>query len=286
MIKSMTGFGLSNLIKKDSKIYIEIKGVNHRFLEISIKSNETNNDLDQYMRNAISKQINRGKIDVRLKIKSSSKTEYSINGELIKKLEKSAKKIMNLTELKFKDIKDIPGIVNIEVGQQTNINQVKKEFNKALKLFIDSRKKEGSKIRIVLNKKIKGIESLTAKILKANKSNLKFRIRLFKQKIKKLVEDFDDSKLSQEVALLALKFDVAEELDRIFFHLKSLKEEVNKINCKGKKIDFLLQELFREANTLSVKLDAPKTKNLALDMKLLVEEMREQIQNVEKCKKC
>lgn len=281
MIKSMTGFGLSNLIEKDSKIYIEIKGVNHRFLEISIKSNETNNDLDQYMRNAISKQINRGKIDVRLKIKSSSKTEYSINGELIKKLEKSAKKIMNLTELKFKDIKDIPGIVNIEVGQQTNINQVKKEFNKALKLFIDSRKKEGSKIRIVLNKKIKGIESLTAKILKANKSNLKFRIRLFKQKINKLVEDFDDSKLSQEVALLALKFDVAEELDRIFFHLKSLKEEVNKINCKGKKIDFLLQELFREANTLSVKLDAPKTKNLALDMKLLVEEMREQIQNVE-----
>ena len=281
MIKSMTGFGLSNLIEKDSKIYIEIKGVNHRFLEISIKSNETNNDLDQYMRNAISKQINRGKIDVRLKIKSSSKTEYSINGELIKKLEKSAKKIMNLTELKFKDIKDIPGIVNIEVGQQTNINQVKKEFNKALKLFIDSRKKEGSKIRIVLNKKIKGIESLTAKILKANKSNLKFRIRLFKQKIKKLVEDFDDSKLSQEVALLALKFDVAEELDRIFFHLKSLKEEVNKINCKGKKIDFLLQELFRESNTLSVKLDAPKTKNLALDMKLLVEEMREQIQNVE-----
>ena len=281
MIKSMTGFGLSNLIEKDSKIYIEIKGVNHRFLEISIKSNETNNDLDQYMRNAISKQINRGKIDVRLKIKSSSKTEYSINGELIKKLEKSAKKIMNLTELKFKDVKDIPGIVNIEVGQQTNINQVKKEFNKALKLFIDSRKKEGSKIRIVLNKKIKGIESLTAKILKANKSNLKFRIRLFKQKIKKLVEDFDDSKLSQEVALLALKFDVAEELDRIFFHLKSLKEEVNKINCKGKKIDFLLQELFREANTLSVKLDAPKTKNLALDMKLLVEEMREQIQNVE-----
>ena len=281
MIKSMTGFGLSNLIKKDSKIYIEIKGVNHRFLEISIKSNETNNDLDQYMRNAISKQINRGKIDVRLKIKSSSKTEYSINGELIKKLEKSAKKIMNLTELKFKDIKDIPGIVNIEVGQQTNINQVKKEFNKALKLFIDSREKEGSKIRIVLNKKIKGIESLTAKILKANKSNLKFRIRLFKQKIKKLVEDFDDSKLTQEVALLALKFDVAEELDSIFFHLKSLKEEVNKINCKGKKIDFLLQELFREANTLSVKLDAPKTKNLALDMKLLVEEMREQIQNVE-----
>ena len=277
----MTGFGLSNLIEKDSKIYIEIKGVNHRFLEISIKSNETNNDLDQYMRNAISKQINRGKIDVRLNIKSSSKTEYFINGELIKKLEKSAKKIMNLTELKFKDIKDIPGIVNIEVGQQTNINQVKKEFNKALKLFIDSRKKEGSKIRIVLNKKIEGIESLTAKILKANKSNLKFRIRLFKQKIKKLVEDFDDSKLSQEVALLALKFDVAEELDRIFFHLKSLKEEVNKINCKGKKIDFLLQELFREANTLSVKLDAPKTKNLALDMKLLVEEMREQIQNVE-----
>jgi uncharacterized protein (TIGR00255 family) len=81
--------------------------------------------------------------------------------------------------------------------------------------------------------------------------------------------------------LLALKHDVSEELDRIIFHTKSMNQELKKQSCSGKKIDFILQELFREANTLSVKLDDPNSKNLALDAKLLVEEMREQIQNVE-----
>ena len=87
--------------------------------------------------------------------------------------------------------------------------------------------------------------------------------------------------MEQEVTLLALKYDVSEEIDRISFHLESLKKELNKKLCSGKKIDFVLQELFREANTLAVKLDDPKLKNNALDMKLYIEEMREQTQNVE-----
>ena len=81
--------------------------------------------------------------------------------------------------------------------------------------------------------------------------------------------------------MLALKYDVSEELDRISFHVNSLKDEINRKNSSGKKIDFVLQELFREANTLSVKLDDSNSKSSALDIKLLIEEMREQIQNVE-----
>ena len=96
-----------------------------------------------------------------------------------------------------------------------------------------------------------------------------------------LIDNFDKSRLDQEVVLLALKHDVSEELDRIFFHTKTIKEELLKKISSGKKIDFVLQELFRESNTLSVKLDDSKLKDLALDMKLLIEEMREQTQNVE-----
>ena len=103
----------------------------------------------------------------------------------------------------------------------------------------------------------------------------------FKLKIANLIKDVDETRVNQELALLALKHDVSEELDRIIFHTKSMNQELKKQSCSGKKIDFILQELFREANTLSVKLDDPNSKNLALDAKLLVEEMREQIQNVE-----
>ena len=130
-------------------------------------------------------------------------------------------------------------------------------------------------------KKIKQIELAIKKIKKLNNKNLKKRSKIFKDKALKLLEDLDESRLEQEAIILALKYDVNEEIDRIFFHLGSLKKQLNKNLCSGKKIDFILQELFREANTLSVKLDDPNLKSNALDMKLFIEEMREQIQNVE-----
>ena len=92
MIRSMTGFGLSKSLKKDSEVFIEIKGVNHRFLEVSIKPNDLGNELDQYIRNSITKSVNRGKVDVRVKLKSSSQTNYSINTSLIKNLENTLTK--------------------------------------------------------------------------------------------------------------------------------------------------------------------------------------------------
>ena len=137
------------------------------------------------------------------------------------------------------------------------------------------------KIKKVIDKKIQGIDILVTKILKQSKKDIHRRHRLYKEKVASLVSDLDEARLEQEIALLALKHDVSEELDRISFHSKSLKDEISKKIGSGKKIDFVLQELFREANTLSVKLDDPISKNFALDMKLLAEEMREQIQNVE-----
>jgi uncharacterized protein (TIGR00255 family) len=133
----------------------------------------------------------------------------------------------------------------------------------------------------VLIKKINSLEVSILKISKVNEVSQKKRLKVFKLKIANLIEDLDETRVNQEIALLALKHDVSEELDRIIFHTKSMNQELKKQSCSGKKIDFILQELFREANTLSVKLDDPNSKNLALDAKLLVEEMREQIQNVE-----
>ena len=282
MTKSMTGFGLSSSVNKESEVYIEIKGVNYKFLEVSIKPNDLSNDLEEYIRKAVSKNIIRGRVDIRMKLKSASKISYSIDSKLLKEFSKSLKKDLQFSDnIQFRDIKDIPGIFKSEVIQKTNNKLIKKVFNEALNVFIKSRNEEGNKIKKVLSKKLNQINSTVSKIHRSNNKNIKKRARLFKDKALDLLDTLDKGRLEQEVALLALKHDVSEEIDRIFFHTDSLNKELNKKMCSGKKVDFILQELFRESNTLSVKLDDPNLKNYALDMKLFIEEMREQTQNVE-----
>tara|TARA_B100000401_G_scaffold318302_1_gene220029 strand:+ start:516 stop:1352 length:837 start_codon:yes stop_codon:yes gene_type:complete len=278
----MTGFGLSKSVKGNSEISIEIKGVNHRFLEISIKPNDLGNELEKFIRNAISKSIQRGKIEIRISLKTRSNIDYSIDDALLKKLIKTLRQNEELGDkINFNDVKDVPGIFNSEIVHQLNKNKIKSEFNIALKDFISSRNKEGIKIKNAFKKKISKSKALTKKILDANDKNLKRKIKLFKSKVAKLTKEFDSSRINQEITILALKQDVSEELDRIFFHITSLEKEIIKRECSGKKIDFILQEFFREANTLAVKLDNPAQINLAIDIKLLIEEMREQTQNVE-----
>ena len=282
MTKSMTGFGLSSSVNKESEVYIEIKGVNYKFLEVSIKPNDLSNDLEEYIRKAVSKNIIRGRVDIRMKLKSASKISYSIDSKLLKEFSKSLKKDLQFSDnIQFRDIKDIPGIFKSEVIQKTNNKLIKKVFNEALSVFIKSRNEEGNKIKKVLSKKLNQINSTVSKIHRLNNKNIKKRARLFKDKALDLLDTLDEGRLEQEAAILALKHDVSEEIDRIFFHTDSLNKELNKKMCSGKKVDFILQELFRESNTLSVKLDDPNLKNYALDMKLFIEEMREQTQNVE-----
>ena len=278
----MTGFGLSSFIDKKSEIYIEIKGVNHKFLEATIKPNDLNNELEEYIRKLVSKKIVRGRVDIRIKTKTVSSTNYSIDSKLLKKFKKSLEDGLKFKgDIHFRDIKDVPGIFKLEADKDVNNNLIKKVFNDAIKEFLASRNIEGKKIKEVLLKKLKQIKSANTKIKKQNVSNLKKRSKLYKAKALDLMENLDEGRLEQEIAILALKHDVNEEIDRIFFHLESLQKELNRKLCSGKKIDFVLQELFREANTLSVKLDDPNLKNNAIDMKLFIEEMREQTQNVE-----
>jgi uncharacterized protein (TIGR00255 family) len=217
-----------------------------------------------------------------MKLKTTSNTSFTIDTKLLKRFKNSLKEgLQHDGDINFRDIKDVPGIFKSEITKDLNNTLIKKVFNEALSEFIGSRQMEGTKIKKVLLKKIMQMESAALKIKKLNKKNLIKRSKSYKDKALDLLENLEEGRLEQEVTLLALKYDVSEEIDRISFHLESLKKELNKKLCSGKKIDFVLQELFREANTLSVKLDDPKLKNNALDMKLYIEEMREQTQNVE-----
>ena len=283
MTSSMTGFGDSKHTNKETEICCEIKSVNHRFLDISIKPNDISNELDFFIRDTVSKKVRRGTVDIRLRLKFPSSNLYTINSKSIKNLQKSLDKIgsLEVKNLAFTDIKDIPGIVNTEQKIQINQNAIKKVFKEAFKNFLSSRASEGEKIKKLFLIKINKINKHVSKLETSNKKLLKIRSQSLAKKVKNLCETVDSERLAQEVALLALKHDVAEEIERINFHSMSLNKELISRSCSGKKIDFILQELFRETSTLSVKLDVPKYKQVALDIKLIVEEMREQAQNIE-----
>tara|TARA_A200000113_G_C8867639_1_gene355343 strand:- start:2246 stop:3094 length:849 start_codon:yes stop_codon:yes gene_type:complete len=282
MINSMTGFGSSEMIQNDFEIYCEIKSINHRFNEISIKSNDLPNDLEDYIKKSISKDNKRGKFEVRLRFKMPQKTYYSIDTELLKKFKTSLEKsTIDSSEIKFNDIKNVPGIFQINTSINLNKKHIKDVFNNALEDLHSSKVSEGKKICKVLLKKINYIKTTILKINKASQKNIHKRKRKYQQKVLEIINTLDKKRLEQEIVLLALKHDVSEEIDRINFHCESLVKEINQKKTSGKKIDFILQELFREANTLTVKLDESNLKSYGLEIKLSIEEMREQIQNVE-----
>ena len=282
MIKSMTGFGQSRHVDKDTEVLVELKSLNHRFLEVNLKSAEIQSEDEEYFKKTISKKLKRGKVDIHIKVNTSSNGKLEINSELLAEFQKAIKnELLISNELTLRDIKDIPGILKITKFSKIKLPILKKVFNKALANFLESRIEEGRKIHKVLINKIDIIQSKQKKVSKLCKRDLDKRIKIYKKRVKNIIEKYDENRLDQEITHLAMKADVSEELERIDFHLHSIKKELNNKNSSGKKIDFILQELFRESNTLTVKLDEPETKNIALEIKVLVEEMREQIQNIE-----
>ena len=278
----MTGFGQSKYIEKGTEVLVEIKSVNHRFLEVNLKSSEIKNKDEEYFKKTISKKLKRGKIDIHIRVNASNNGSILINRKLLAELKKVIKNESLISnELSLRDIKDLPGILKITKSSNSKIQILKKVFNEALADFLESRIEEGNKIHKILINKINTIQSKQIKVSKLCKRDLSKKIKLYKKRVKDILEKYDANRLDQEITHLAMKADVSEELERIEFHIQSIRKELNNKNSSGKKIDFILQELFRESNTLTVKLDEPKTKSIALEVKVLVEEMREQIQNIE-----
>jgi uncharacterized protein (TIGR00255 family) len=279
----MTGYAFYKHIDKTGEVTCEIKSVNHRFMEVTTKPNDLNSKLDIFIRNTLQNKIQRGALDVRFGFNHSPTYSYSINRKSMKNLQKVLKdfSIINSDSISLSDIRNFPGI--FETRQDNKISDItlKKVFLNAFKEFKENRLEEGKRVQAVFEKKIQKMLTTKKKLLSAIPAINKKRISALSTKVKQLEVNLDLDKLHQEAAILILKHDVAEELERIEFHLIALSKELASKQAKGKKIDFILQELFRETSTLSVKLDKPILKDLALGMKLTVEEMREQAQNIE-----
>ena len=281
MINSMTGFGSAELNDGDINISCEIKSVNHKFLDLSLKGYELSPKLDKKVRNTFNKSIKRGSVDIKFKLTNAFTYDYQINIQSLNKFKKKLNENGFHNDISISELKDIPGVLSSKAKSIVKEKMVFDVFKAALDNFLHDKQKEGMKINKIFTAKIKKLQNLHSSIIKLVKISSKTRKEKIKDKILNLVKDIELKRVDEEIAIMAMKYDVAEELERIKFHTGSILQTINKSGPNGKKIDFILQELFRESNTLLVKIDDSEIKSKALSMKVLIEEMREQTQNIE-----
>ena len=283
MFHSMTGYGSGKVSIKEAEVLCEIKSVNNRFVEISFRGYGLPNKFEEYIKTQLKKKFLRGSFEIKINDNFRSEHSYEINQQSLKNLKHSLRvsKSFDENQLRLRDIKDIPGLLQVHTFKRDISNLGKKALNIAIKNLIDSRKKEGQKIEKIVHAKLLFLINAHKRLQKSAPALLQHRTKAIKKKMAQKNINFNKDEIANEISTIALKHDVAEELERISFHVDSLRKLFKFKNAHGKKMDFILQELFREVNTLSVKIEKPDLKDLALTMKLKVEELREQAQNLE-----
>ena len=283
MFYSMTGYGTGQATSKKMEVLCEIKSVNNRFLDISFRGYSLPNDLEEYIKNQLKKKFLRGSFEVKIHDNFQAEHSYELNQESIRNLKNALKasKDFKYINLKLSDLRDIPGLLTVSTSKKDISILGKKALNIAIKNLVESRAKEGKKIEKVILAKTLFLKNAHQKLLRSAPLLLKHRVKNIKNKFIQKNIDIHKDEIANELSNVALKHDIAEELERISFHIESLNKLFKLKSAHGKKMDFILQELFREVNTLSVKIEKPDLKDLALTMKLKVEELREQAQNLE-----
>ena len=291
MIKSMTGYGRGNISKNDREYQIEIKSVNHRYLDISVKMPRQLSYLEDAIKKEISSKVKRGKIDVFITFNNNSLEgrTIKINTELahayITELKKLSEKEEILSDIQVTEISKYPDVLNIQNEQDDD--KIKEEvievLNNATDNFICMRQVEGSKISEDLLKRLDYIQEKVNEISKLSTGLIEEYVVKLETRIKEILKDqeLDKQRLAQEVVIYADKCSVEEEITRLNSHILQFKNLLNSDEAVGKKLDFIVQEMNRETNTIGSKANNLDITNRVIDLKTEIENIREQIQNIE-----
>ena len=288
MIYSMTGFASATRELPAAVLNVELRSVNHRYLDLQFRLPDELRALEPGLRELITGKLNRGKIECRIGFNalSAAQKPVELNNEVLNQLKALSEKLRlawpDIKELTAADILRWPGMLGAEAVSLDEMRAACQEtLTRVIEDFTASRAREGEKLKAVLLDRVAQMEVRMAvvaprmpQVLAAYREKLTLRLR------EAMAAD-DDERIRQEVTLFANRVDVDEELSRLTAHFSEIRRILDKGGAVGKRLDFMMQELNREANTLGSKsVDADVTK-VALDLKLLIEQMREQIQNIE-----
>ena len=288
MMLSMTAFSRQQADKEWGSLIWELRSVNHRYLETSVRLPESFRGLENVIRDTVRKKLNRGKIEcqLRFQVVEASQSDLQLNKELIAKLVRANDEINQIADLNNQltsaEILRWPGVV---ADQDVDADTIEREaidlFTSALDDLVSSRVREGEALKGMLNQRVVSIREIVASIRQKIPEIICGQRKNLLEKLEELKAELEPTRLEQEITILAQKADVDEELDRMDSHLKEVERIIESNGQKGRRLDFLMQELNREANTLSSKSIVVGTTLGAVELKVLIEQMREQIQNVE-----
>ncbi len=288
MIQSMTAFARAQAQGAWGSAVCEIRSINHRYLEMSVRMPDTLYPLEAQMRERIRHYIRRGKIECNFRFQPGdvSGTEITINHHLAEELCKASevitKMLNNASSANPMDILRWPGVLQMaEVDLETIQDELIKLLEKALQDLVDARIREGEELKQLF---LQRLESMKGEL-----SKVRHRLpEIYNQQRSRLVARFNDAKIEldsgrfeQEVVMFAQKMDVAEELERLDAHISEVRRNLKHGGLVGRRLDFLMQELNREANTLGAKSVDVDTSRASVELKVLIEQIREQVQNVE-----
>ena len=288
MIHSMTGFATASKEFPFGTLGVELRSVNHRYLDVQFRLPDDLRAVEPALREMFAEQVGRGKVECRVSFSAAAGANktFKLNEDLMLHLEELELKVRTMLagagQLSAAEVLRWPGVLAAEPLPLDELQAACRDLlAAALKEFNAARAREGDKLKAVLLERAAGMERRIAEITpRLPQVIAAFRERLA-ARLKEALGSGDDERVRQEVAVFAAKIDVDEELARLTSHVTELKRILAGGGAAGKKLDFLMQELNREANTLSSKSVDLAVTQAALDMKLLIEQMREQIQNIE-----
>jgi len=288
MPRSMTGFARQEAPYPWGTLACEIRSVNHRYLEPSIRLPETLRTIEPTLREMLRKQLSRGKIEVSIFLKTEldDSTQLGLNEALANKIVQLAEslqaKLKDAARLNAIDVLRWPGVITTaEIDADELLSATQGLFKQTLDQLVVNRCREGEELCQLIEQRLVGIgaqvSSVRCKmsdILEAHQQKLRTRLETLKVEI-------DEDRFSQEAVYAAQKADIAEELDRLEAHIAEVRHTLGQKGPIGRRLDFLMQELNREANTLSSKSISSNATQSAVDIKVFIEQMREQVQNIE-----
>lgn len=288
MIYSMTGYAARTLELESGVLSFELKSVNSRYLDFQFRVCEELRTVEPALRELFSARLSRGKLECRLGfLQASSRSQSAVlNTELLQRLRalegQVRHELPSASPLSVNDILRWPGMFGDDSPDSEKLVAGALGLAKsALEEFTASRAREGEKLAAVIGERVHGMRALIRDVApRIPAAQAAFQEKL-KQRLVDALGSADDERIRQEVAVFAVRIDVAEELARLATHLDEVERVLKVGGACGKRLDFLMQELNREANTLGSKSVVAEISQTAMDLKLLIEQMREQIQNLE-----
>lgn len=288
MTRSMTAFARYEEQTDLGTLSWEIRSVNHRYLEVGFRLDESFRPLEMAMRKFISDTLGRGKVEVALRYKSPEQQQDSleINEALAERVISRYQQLAALSDngapLDLMKVMQWPGVIETpSLDQEALSERVMASLQKALIDLVDTREREGAALQIMIEQRCQQIHRIAEEVRERMPEILQNHRQKLQERVQDLAINLEPERLEQEMVLLAQKSDVAEELDRLQNHVREVESVLQRDEPIGRRLDFLMQELNREANTLGSKSIDTDTTRYSVDLKVLIEQMREQIQNIE-----